>query len=633
MRVWLHKNPMPINKGEYNMSINKDKKPRLSERGQAKYFIEAAESTPADQVYREIAKNSLEACEKMKKINPNFKGEVRVGEYPTFPNKLTIVDNGIGMPKDKISDLIINLSETEEQSEHGNKGVGTKISGFANNKDGMIYSSKRYGEDEGSRCRVYFNDNDLFAVQYSEEDNSCTIPLEKDELPDLIQEHGNGTSLTLCGNSAEENTLNPPENYEEGSLLRQARLGIYWLKAYYNTKFFRIPDFIKFMVEVKRESRINYERVYGHKYWLDHFAQTSGTLEHDSASIYWWILNDDKGKRISANDCVVNGQLGFINNDEMIELDFDWKGRKNPLRYWGLPFSCGDVVILIEPKGFKQDQYRTDLRKNRSSLKNFKSIWKDFFMENMPHQIREYEASLAKRHSEKMADDNIFQKEINKWLKDMNFIQDLGDVTAQKLPLMVHITTTKGNYEGDFNGGGESVEPGKKPRSNFGKNLLYAGLKDKKSKNKSLEGKLNAMPEVIIRKDKDSDEEWVSYDYDKNIAYLNDKCRMINYYAKEAHKQNKNFNFESHRVNTIIVLRKVLSTHIALTRFGSNNLSEEEKRDLLQNDKCLSVAILNPFLIVKEIVLMSKHLRQQLAEVMKHKSDESYAPNLFNGIN
>ena len=51
------------------MSINKDKKPKISESGQAKYFIDAAESTPADQVYREIAKNSLEACEKMKKRN------------------------------------------------------------------------------------------------------------------------------------------------------------------------------------------------------------------------------------------------------------------------------------------------------------------------------------------------------------------------------------------------------------------------------------------------------------------------------------------------------------------------------------------------------------------------------------
>ena len=103
------------------MSINKDKKPKLSERGQAKYFIEAAESTPPDQIYREIAKNSLEACEKMKKRDPNFKGEIRVGEDSTFPNKLTIVDNGIGMSKNRISDLVINLSETDEQSEHGNK--------------------------------------------------------------------------------------------------------------------------------------------------------------------------------------------------------------------------------------------------------------------------------------------------------------------------------------------------------------------------------------------------------------------------------------------------------------------------------------------------------------------------------
>ena len=57
------------------MSVNKDKKPKLSEKGQAKYFIEAAESTPADQIYREIAKNSLEACIRMKKIKPSFKGE------------------------------------------------------------------------------------------------------------------------------------------------------------------------------------------------------------------------------------------------------------------------------------------------------------------------------------------------------------------------------------------------------------------------------------------------------------------------------------------------------------------------------------------------------------------------------
>ena len=599
------------------MSVNKDKKPKLSEKGQAKYFIEAAESTPPDQIYREIAKNSLEACEKMKKLDPNFMGEIRVGEDPTFPGKLTINDNGIGMSKNNMSDLIINLSETEEQSEHGNKGVGSKVSGFANNKQGMIYSSKRSNEDLGSRCRVYFNDNDLFAVEHSDVYNSCTIPLDLNELPALIQEHKHGTSLTLCGNSPEEDTLDPPKNYEEGSLLQRARLGIHWLKAYYNTKFFNIPDYINFRVEIKREDRNSYERVQGHRYWLNHFSQASGILYHPSAKIHWWILNDTKGKRGSATDCVMNGQLGFINNDEMIEIDFDMRGKKNPLRHWGLPFSCGDVVVLVEPQGFKQDQYRTDLKKNGSSLKNFKSIWRDFFMENMPREIKEYELGLARKFSEKMADDGEFLNNINKWLKEMNFLQEDGDTNAKKLPLQGHMTTTKGNGSGDFSGGTGSVVPGKKPKSNIGKSPLYAGLKDKESPDKSLKGKVNAMPEVILDSSKSDDDEWVWYEYDDHKVYLNAKCRMIDYYAKEAHRQNKALNLETHRDNTVIVLRKVLSTHIALTRFGSNNLSEEDKRDILSNDKNLSMCLLNPFLITKEILLMSKNLKQQLALLNK----------------
>ena len=187
---------------------------------------------------------------------------------------------------------------------------------------------------------------------------------------------------------------------------------------------------------------------------------------------------------------------------------------------------------------------------------------------------------------------------------------------------MGHITTTKGEYQGDFNGGGNNVEPGKKPRSNFGKNLLYAGLKDKKSKNKSMQGRINAMPEVILDHGKENDDQWVWYEYDKNKVYLNSKCRMINYYAKEAYQQNKALTFKTHRENTLIVLRKVLSTHIAMTRFSSNNLSEEERREILLNDRCLSMTLLNPFLITKEIVLMSKNLKQQLAEFNRSKTAE-----------
>jgi len=603
------------------MSINKDKKPKLSERGQAKFFVESAESTPADQVYREIAKNSLEACAKMKKINPDYQGEIHVGEDKIYKNKLTIVDNGIGMPKDSISDLIINLSETEEESEHGNKGVGTKISGFANNKEGLIYSSKRYNEDEGNRCRVYFNDNDLFAVEHSNEYNSCTIPMHLSDLSSLIQKYKQGTSLTLMGNSEKENTLNPPTNYEEGSLLQKSRLGIHWLKAYYNTKFFRIPNYINFTVQINREERINYERVYGHKYWLDHFSIHSGTLHHDSATIYWWILSDEKGKRNSASDCVMNGQLGFLNNDEILDLEFDTAGgRKNPLRYWGLPFSCGDVAVIIEPKGFKQDQYRTTLRKKGATIKSFKPIWKEFFKENMPVAIRKNEANMDKKHSERMAKDDTFAKNINKWLTGVNFIQELGNEYAEKLPLLGKMVTTKGNLEGSFNGGEGSVEPGKQPKSIFGKSPLYAGLKNKNEKHKSMQGRANCMPDVLLDTSKSTDDDWAWYDYDGNKAYLNTKCRIIDYYAREAQKQTRNqHTIETHINHTKFILKRVLATHIAMTRFSSNNLSKEEKKETLENSRCLSVALLNPYLIIPEIVKMSQNIKSQLAEIDKRE--------------
>ena len=601
------------------MSVNKNKKPKLSETGQVKYFLDAADSMSPCQIYREVAKNSIEANARMKKIDPSHEGFIIVEEDSTFPNKFTITDNGIGMCRHNMSDLIINLSETEEQSEEGNFGMGSKAAGFANNKEGMIYTSKRYNENDGSRCKIAFDANDRFTVEYSDEYNSCTLPLELSELPRLIQKYKRGTSLTLVGNSREENTWLPPENYEEGSLLKRARKGIYWLKAYYNTKFFTIPDYIKFMVQIFREGRTNLERVYGHKHWLDHFSKASGTLEHETAKIHWWLLSDEKGKRNSANDCVPNGQLGIINNNEMIEIALDGTGQKNPLRYWGLPFSCADVAVIIEPIGFKQNQFRTSLRKDRVNLQHFKTIWKDFFMVNTPQEILSHEAEQAQKNSEKMNNDALYAKKMNKWLQDMHFLHASGTISAQQLPLKGYLSTTKGDLMGEFNGGGNSVEPGKKLRSNVGKSLLYAGLKDVKEKHSASKGQVNTLPEVIIDKSQSDDSEWVWYAPEKNTIYLNNKCRMINIWAKAAHKENKHHIFETHRQNTLNILGKRLQRHVMMTQFAPSNLSEENKQDILKSDKFFSTLIMDP-LLVDQIVEMSKNLKQQMAEFDKHAS-------------
>jgi hypothetical protein len=102
---------------------------------------------------------------------------------------------------------------------------------------------------------------------------------------------------------------------------------------------------------------------------------------------------------------------------------------------------------------------------------------------------------------------------------------------------------------------------------------------------------------------------------------------LINYYAKEAYRLNKAHLLESHTSNTITVLKRKLQIHVAMTQFGLNNLSEEDKRDLLQNDKVLSIVLLDPFHIVPEIVEMSQNLKQQMAEFEKQKNGQVISLN------
>ena len=50
--------------------------------------------------------------------------------------------------------------------------------------------------------------------------------------------------------------------------------------------------------------------------------------------------------------------------------------------------------------------------------------------------IRKHEANEAQKYSDKMAKDDTFAKNINKWLSAVNFIQELGTEHAEKLPLL-----------------------------------------------------------------------------------------------------------------------------------------------------------------------------------------------------
>ena len=78
-------------------------------------------------------------------------------------------------------------------------------------------------------------------------------------------------------------------------------------------------------VEVKREDRINYEKINGHKKMLNQYSSPScrNVLDFDEARIHWWLMSNELGKRNSRNDCVLNGQLSILHQKEIYDIDYN----------------------------------------------------------------------------------------------------------------------------------------------------------------------------------------------------------------------------------------------------------------------------------------------------------------------
>ena len=604
------------------MSVSKNRRPKFSEKGNAKFFENAVNQVSPDQVYREIVVNAFEAHERMRKIKPDHIGEVVVRQSQDCPGKFEIGDNGIGMPKDKVVDYITDISETEEESEHGNHGLGGKICGFANNQEGMVYVTQRYGEDEGSYCRTYKDESGSYGTEHFDyPDNSCRMSLDSTKLPKIIKKSGHGTVLTLLGNSPEQNTYkNPPKNYSSG-LLKGTRKEMYWLKSFFNTKFFRIPAYVNFKIEIVREDRENFENIIGHEACLNNSAIHKGCIENDAVKIYWYILSDQKMKRHSANDRVLNGQLTTIHNDEVIDIEFERQGAKSPLRNWGLDFSFKDVAIVLEPKGFKATQHRDDITKNNAKLKTFISEYRQFFMENMPEEIKKYEEEKQKMFSKKMDDDYLHEKEMLQWISDTHFVNPKGDEPIKSETLFGHITTTKGTHPGHYTGKEGSVEPGLDVKSEISTKNLLAGVRNRMAKQKGKKGIINPLPKVELVSNQ---EEWVVYNWDKHVVYLKSDIDLLKKYAEKAFKQNNSKPLSFHENNTLRICKQSIQNIVCMIRYGHDstmNMTEETRRDLLGNEHMFKIALINAPEILKSIVNESKHIQRKINDYESKKNE------------
>jgi len=594
------------------MNKNKDRIAGVDINHMAGIYEIMARTMPSDQIYRELIKNSLESGARMKARDPNFKGTILIGESKLHPGKLCVMDNCEGIPQSKILPLTGDLASTYKQSEDGNFGHGTKAAAFANHKYGIMYHSL-FVDDEGkgSGVRMYYNGKNFAAKHFSDFD-STILPLTREDFPPLIRDAGHGNSTTVMGNSAEENTLLPPPQYKENSLLRCGRVNsIHWLAAYVNTKFFEIPDYMTIKVEVEREGRINYEKINGHRHVLNQHSapENRNVLDFDQARIHWWLMSDEFGKRNSRNDCVLNGQLTILHQKEVYDIDFNATGGKNPLKSGGLQFSYRDVVLVVEFKDMQAVLQRTTLySEKRVEYTKLLPELRDLFRENPPTVLRDNEARLQQEYSKKLLDNEGLGKKIARYLKNLFVMEnETGNETMDE-STQVRGTTRKKQVNPDPE---PWLHPYPKPGPKFGPDPIMIGVKNLEGKKKAKKASPNPLPVFEIRTDEAPS---IEYDYDNNICYLWKDCPVFEEYATLAHAKAKNLQLEVIRDITIKVIQDLLGPRIAIAK-RRDLFTEDKKRELLTDEDVLLMTILSPYEVVDKVLEYTKHLDKRSKEL------------------
>ena len=605
------------------MNKNKDRIAGVDINHMAGIYEIMARTMPSDQIYRELIKNSLESGARMKARDPNFKGIILIGESKLHPGKLCVMDNCEGIPQSKILPLTGDLASTYKQSEDGNFGHGTKAAAFANHKYGIMYHSL-FVDDEGkgSGVRMYYNGKNFAAKHFSDFD-STILPLTREDFPPLIRDAGHGNSTTVMGNSAEENTLLPPPQYKENSLLRCGRVNsIHWLAAYVNTKFFEIPDYMTIKVEVEREGRINYEKINGHLHVLNQHSapENRNVLDFDQARIHWWLMSDDFGKRNSRNDCVLNGQLTILHQKEVYDIDFNATGGKNPLKNWGLQFSYRDVVLVVEFKNMQAVLQRTTLySEKRVEYTKLLPELRELFRENMPKVLADNEARLQQEYSKKLLDNEGLGKKIARYLKNLFVMEnETGNETMEE-STRVRGTTRKKRVDTPI----PPWPPHPDPGPNFGPDPIMIGVKNLEGKKKAKKASPNPLPVFEIRTDEAPS---IEYDYDNNICYLWKDCPVFEEYATLAHAKAKNLQLDVIRDITIKVIQDLLGPRIAISK-RRDLFTEDKKRELLTDEDALLMTVLSPYEVIDKVIEYTKHLDKRNKEFDNEQQSLSSSVN------
>jgi hypothetical protein len=349
------------------------------------------------QFLRELTQNAFEAVQALPKATGDVIWDVD-WDYLALTDvyKLSVIDTGVGMTGDEMVTYINQLSSSvHEQSHEGNFGVGAKIAAATRNHEGLIYLSWKAGV--GSMIHIWRSPStgEYGLRQFERPDGTFAhyANVEDSLKPEQIGEHG--TKVVLLGNSADQNTMLPPEGTATPSR---------WIARYLNTRYFQIPSGVTVRAREGWENprtdgdRNLLRKVTGEKEYLDSHAEASGTVPLTNGNAHWWILKNEKALTQNSGYIASSGHSAALYQDELYELATGRAGVAR-LQLFGIIFGYQRVVLYLEPAS---DDAAADLTTNtaRTQLifKGDQLPWAEWaaeFRENKPKEIEALEEAVS----------------------------------------------------------------------------------------------------------------------------------------------------------------------------------------------------------------------------------------------
>ena len=448
-----------------------------------------------DQQYREFTQNSIESIKRVQKKNPEYKGIIKWDLDDAYfkrhgVKKLCIIDNGEGMTPQEMLENINNLGGSTRNNDYKNHGCGAKIAGLAHNRAGLIYRSWKNGQG----YVIKFMRNEMGRYGAVKVSGKNSFPVSDEMKPSSIEKHG--CVVTLMGDSLKEDTTMPPKNY---GLLKGSRLArTEWLTCYLNTKFYNVPNNIKITASRFDDKQNYHYLIKGHEYGLNLDFDKTDEVQLTKTKVKIFYRGEEVIKK--QTQYMTNGQLGIVNQDEIIKLEFVGGGGFNVLPAWGLQCLKKQVALILIPEGqFEQNIERTDLVHDGMRIQEQLNLWKTEFKERMPEWLREIEAKKQQEQLDKDNDNAEILKKLAPLFKKERYFNSLsGDVAIEKDDIR-KASSKKKNKGMDPD---PNPNPDHDPKDEFGELEAIFGTKVDRSKYKGKKINLiNEYPEILKVKD------------------------------------------------------------------------------------------------------------------------------------